>query len=559
MLSSYRPAVLEALEPRLLLSNTLNDLPVRAELPDLTGTIDASRFPLSVTPGDAKLGVISVTVLLGNSGAAPANGTVTVDLYASANQSLDGGDTLLGTATLLLKNLVTGKAKGVKFSKIAVPSLAVGPYYILADVNSNDAIAESNTGNDTAVGGQTIQWLQNPRVELTSPADGAVVTTAKPTLSWRAFPDATQYRVQVSTSSAFTTGTREVTTTETSADCPTLNPGTQYYWRVIADTEGGSSLPANARKICYKAGVDLVLEDPTVNGATITAEATLTIAGTGTPLAGKKIAFYEETGGGVFVYKGTATTDVNGVAIKSWTTVGGSHQAYVSFVGDTAYAPNSTDPADAEYISYPPVVFNPPALPTAHQGVAYSASVATDTTPSGGNGGPYHYELGAMGGFPPTGIVLGADGMLRGTTNSPAGRYTFTVTAIDTAGNSASKAVSITVEEPEPAHAVDLYYTVTGTYDPRPGGAPEGTPSILLTMTMPNGIYTDYGGTTTPFTSRTWDNYMSGMEVTITAESVPSYTTITLKVYVDGVLRGTDVQSATGFGNYATAEVTIVL
>jgi hypothetical protein len=43
--------------------------------------------------------------------------------------------------------------------------------------------------------------------------------------------------------------------------------------------------------------------------------------------------------------------------------------------------------------------------------------------------------------------------------------------------------------------------------------------------------------------------YPSGMTLTITAESVPSYTTITVKIYKDGVLWKTNTNEAIGLGN----------
>jgi hypothetical protein len=78
------------------------------------------------------------------------------------------------------------------------------------------------------------------------------------------------------------------------------------------------------------------------------------------------------------------------------------------------HAPQATDPAAVIYISYPPVVFAPPVLPSTCKGYRIMRPyLRLRTRP--GNGGPYHFELGTMGGFPPMGIILSPDGTLSGT------------------------------------------------------------------------------------------------------------------------------------------------
>ncbi len=326
------------------------------------------------------------------------------------------------------------------------------------------------------------------KVSLVSPEYGAIVTTGTPTLAWNAFPEALLYRVQISTSASFRSGMREVTTTATSIAAPALDPGKLYYWRIIADIPTGRSLPSDARKISFKAAVGLVLGQPTVNGTTVSIRATLTLAETGAPVAGKTITFYEKTGDGAFVSKGRAktgslTSATPGVAVKTWKTIGGQHQAYAAFTGDNACAPQATDPTSVVYLSYSPVIFQPLPLPAACPGSPYYASVVTATTPSGGNGGPYHFELGTMGGFPPLGIILAPDGVLSGTVTGKTSK--FTTCAVDTAGNSSCKPTSIIVRS-------DCSPGLTGTW--------VGTYRLAFNNILCDGGYVGYeNGTATVY------------------------------------------------------------
>jgi len=135
--------------------------------PDLTAAINSAKLPAAVRPGDRKTGRISkVPVLITNTGDTEARGTVTVNLYASADQSLDpGSDTLLGTATLSLK-LKPGKTKTCTLKKITVPLLPEGSYYLLADVAPLTALFEISETNNTASTASAITWL-GPGRDLT--------------------------------------------------------------------------------------------------------------------------------------------------------------------------------------------------------------------------------------------------------------------------------------------------------------------------------------------------------------------------------------------------------
>ncbi|MEX2116599.1 MAG: ice-binding family protein [Bacteroidota bacterium] len=74
---------------------------------------------------------------------------------------------------------------------------------------------------------------------LISPADLAVNQPSNPTLVWSLVANASSYRLQVSTSSAFSTTFYDNSSlTGTSQMVPGLTPGTSYYWRVNATISG---------------------------------------------------------------------------------------------------------------------------------------------------------------------------------------------------------------------------------------------------------------------------------------------------------------------------------
>lgn len=82
---------------------------------------------------------------------------------------------------------------------------------------------------------------------------------------------------------------------------------------------------------------------------------------------------------------------------------------------------------------------------------------AAATDPSGGQP-PYHFQLGSGVGFPPPGLKLNLNGVLSGTP-SAAGNATFSVCAVDLAGKSACK--TVTVKVTKKAEAVPVGGSVT--------------------------------------------------------------------------------------------------
>lgn len=175
------------------------------------------------------------------------------------------------------------------------------------------------------------------KVILSSPATGAVVTTATPTLSWAPYTDATGYHVQVSTSSTFAAGAFKLNadTADASAsiESPPLNRGTTYYWRVQALIPTGKSVYSTANKVVYKSATALSVVSVTQDGLKVKIKAALT-GELGAAVGGRKLVFYEGA-----TSKTSGSTAADGTYTGTITSTVGSHTYTVKFNGDTNYAP----------------------------------------------------------------------------------------------------------------------------------------------------------------------------------------------------------------------------
>jgi membrane-associated phospholipid phosphatase len=113
---------------------------------DLTGELR------NVTPPDTRkadhTGRAQLTVT--NQGLGLASGPMRVNLYASTNQDIDANDELL-TSQVINVNLNQGQTQLVDFRFGAPTGVAPGAYYLVARIDSTNAIAETNErfNNDT--------------------------------------------------------------------------------------------------------------------------------------------------------------------------------------------------------------------------------------------------------------------------------------------------------------------------------------------------------------------------------------------------------------------------
>jgi len=122
-----------------------------------------------------------------------------------------------------------------------VRSLMAGIVVILA-------VALFSCGGGSSYGGGGGGYVL-PRVfALSSPADNATMVTTTPTLIWTPSKGATDYRVQVDTTGAFT-GTLVINVSEgattysyTVLPADNLVGGTLYHWRVIAESAYGQAI-----------------------------------------------------------------------------------------------------------------------------------------------------------------------------------------------------------------------------------------------------------------------------------------------------------------------------
>lgn len=104
------------------------------------GTIQLPDIRLADSTGNAQL-------LVANTGLARATGPVTVRLYASTDANFDSNDELLDSQTLSL-NLQRGQTQAINFNFDAPTVVAPGSFYLLARLDADQTLTESNESNN---------------------------------------------------------------------------------------------------------------------------------------------------------------------------------------------------------------------------------------------------------------------------------------------------------------------------------------------------------------------------------------------------------------------------
>jgi subtilisin family serine protease len=185
--------------------------------------------PTLASPADAATGVAVPAALSWNA----SSGATSYRVQVSTSSSF---------ATFAYDQSVTGTSTSV--SGLAASTVY---YWRVNATNAGGTSAFSATRSFTTA--STPPPPPGPPVPvLSAPANAATNVAVPATLSWAASSGATSYRVQVSTSSTFTTlflDRTGVTTTSTSV--AGLASTTVYYWRVLATNAGGSSAFSAAR------------------------------------------------------------------------------------------------------------------------------------------------------------------------------------------------------------------------------------------------------------------------------------------------------------------------
>lgn len=97
------------------------------------------------------------------------------------------------------------------------------------------ALAIPACGNDPTVG------EPSPRFGLQAPANGTIGVTGTPVFSWAVSRGTMTYQLQIATDPGFNNTVFDQGGIESTSASPTLTltPGTIYYWRVIAERNGG--------------------------------------------------------------------------------------------------------------------------------------------------------------------------------------------------------------------------------------------------------------------------------------------------------------------------------
>jgi subtilase family serine protease len=131
-------------------NNTLVSDPIaiaRPALPDLKPDgISAA------TSGSFPGGEIDVTWTVRNIGAAPATGTWTDRVYLSLDTTIDGDDVLLSPDTSVSGPIAAETGIYQKRAVFSLPAIPVGSYFVIVDVNHDDAARElENRQNNAAV------------------------------------------------------------------------------------------------------------------------------------------------------------------------------------------------------------------------------------------------------------------------------------------------------------------------------------------------------------------------------------------------------------------------
>ena len=146
-------------------------------------------------------------------------------------------------------------------------------------------------------------------------------------------------------------------------------------------------------------GQQVLLLGYTQNGLTVALTATMYY--NGSPAHGKTIKFYEQSGTGSFVSKGAATTNSNGIAIKTFTSSAGSHTTYAMF---TTSGGIPTMQSDNVSYTIDKVILSSPA-----NGSIVSTPTPTFSWQSYTGAATYHVQVATSNTFGAASLVINQD------------------------------------------------------------------------------------------------------------------------------------------------------
>jgi hypothetical protein len=174
--------------------------------------------------------------------------STTFTVYNSGDIALTSSLRVLGSTafTVSSTSLNTAPGDSSKFKAYFKPKVT-GPDSAKIQLSTNDPLNSVLLIPVNGIGSPPVILPPTAPV-LATPVDNAIGVPVSTSLSWVAVPGATTYRVQVSTSSTFTTSVVDDSTlTGTSRAVSGLANSTMYYWRVRAKNAAGFGAFSAAR------------------------------------------------------------------------------------------------------------------------------------------------------------------------------------------------------------------------------------------------------------------------------------------------------------------------
>jgi len=132
--------------------------------PDLAITSVLYTGQTTVVPGGRKTGILKTPrVIVANNGSDIARGRMTVNLYASTTPVLGAGEELLLATRTTSVNLAPGLSTSFNWGKIWMPNFTAGDFYLIAQIQPNDAVHDVNLNNHVSRADSTVLCLTPDR------------------------------------------------------------------------------------------------------------------------------------------------------------------------------------------------------------------------------------------------------------------------------------------------------------------------------------------------------------------------------------------------------------
>lgn len=368
-----------------------------------------------------------LTILSGCGGSSkPISVTVT-----ASPTTVDGTNTATLTATVANDK----NAAGVNWSvsgggTLSNSTTSTATYTAPAATSSAQTVTITATSiADTAkTGTATITVPAAPSITTTSLSAGAVGTAYSVSLA--ASGGISPYTWTI-TSGSLPTGLSMTTGGVISGTPTAASVGTATATFKVTDSGSPNALTATASlTLTIQPAPTITFPSATLTGATYHASYSATVAATG--------------GAGTLTYSITAGALPTGLSMSTAGAITGTPAVTGTFGFTVTAADAYGDSASQAFslaVTYPQLTITQPTLANGYVGSAY---VSTTLVATGGSGTGYTWAL-ASGSSLPAGLVLSTGGVISGTPTAT-GTTAFTVQVTDSASNTATLALSITVK-----------------------------------------------------------------------------------------------------------------